>query len=110
MASEAVIKAGIERLVGTYSLWAIGLTDSPEVREMEVGNPMGWRQFDADNEQVARNVEAHFVGKGMEGDSVGRVTRAKYVYIFMGLQSRLEGGRSIQRENPAEFGRGEGAG
>lgn len=109
MASETAIKAGIDRLVATYSLWAIGLTDNPDQREVEIGNPMGWRQFDADNEQVARNIEAHFVGKGMEGDTVGRVTRAKYVYIFMGLQSHLEGRRSIQRENPAEFGRGEGA-
>ena len=99
MASEAVIKAGIERLVGTYSLWAIGLTDSPDVREMEVGNPMGWRLFDADNERVAKNVESHFVGKGMEGDTVGRFTRAKYVYIFKGLQARLEDKGPVRQAN-----------
>lgn len=97
MASEAMIKAGIEKLVATYSLWAIGLTDDPDQRESEMGNPMGWRQFDADSEAAARNVEAHFLGKGMEGDAVGRVARAKYVYINMGLRDRLEGSRSIRR-------------
>ena len=107
MASETTIKAGIERLVGTYSLWAIGLTDDPERREAEIGNPMGWRQFDADTEQVAKNVESHFVGKGMEGDTGGRVTRAKYVYIFIGLRAQREGDQGNHQENPREFGRRE---
>lgn len=99
MASEAAIKAGIERLVGTYSLWAIGLTDSPDQREIEVGSPMGWRIFDADSEQVAKNVGEHFVGKGMEGDNLGRYARARYIYIFMGLQSRQEERGFIRQEN-----------
>ena len=88
MASETTITAGIDRLVGTYSLWGIGLTANPDQREVEIGNPMGWRLFEADTEQVAKNVEAHFVGKGMVGDNLGRNSGAKHVYIFMGLQAR----------------------
>lgn len=99
MASETAIKAGIDRLVATYSLWAIGLTNNPDQRETEIGNPMGWRQFDADNEQVARNVEAHFVGKGMQGDTGSRDYSAKHVYIFMGLQARLEGAKSFHQQD-----------
>lgn len=98
MASATAIKAGIERLVGAYSLWAIGSTDEPEQREAEIGHPMGWRLFDADNEMVARSVEAHFVDKGMEGDNIGRIFRAKYVYIFMALQARLEGSASVSQQ------------
>jgi hypothetical protein len=67
---------------------------------------MGFRLFDADNETVAKAVEAHFVGKGMNGDNDGRVTRARYVYIFMALQARLEDKRPIRQENNREFGRG----
>ena len=99
MASETAIKTGIERSVGAYSLWAIGLTDDPESREVEVGNPMGWRVFDADTELVAKNVGAHFVRKGMEDDTAGRAARAKYVYIFIGLQAGVEGNRPNRQGN-----------
>ena len=99
MASETTIKAGIERLVTTYSLWAIGLTDDPDRRVVEIGSPMGWRQFDADNEQVARNVDAYFVDKGMEGDTGDGVTAAKHVYTVMVLPPRLGGDRSMHQDN-----------
>ena len=103
MASETNIKTEIQRLVGTCSLWTIGLTDNPDLREFEMGNPQGWRNFTADTETVAKNVEAHFVGKGMDGDAGSRTGRAKCVYIFMSLQDRLEGSRSIQQENSWKF-------
>lgn len=82
MASEAVIKAAIERLVSKYYLWTIGVTDNPSRRRQQHGNPKTWYQWDADTEQVARNVEAYFVKKGMKGD-VGGGGRADYVYIFL---------------------------
>ena len=102
MATESTIKAGIDRLVGSYSLWGIGLTSDPDGRELELGNPNGWQIFDADSEQGAKNIETHFVDKGMASNNEGRGGRAKFVYIYMGLQGRLEGSRSINRS----YGRG----
>ncbi len=81
MASEATIKAAIENLVSNYSVWTIGVTDDPPRRKREHGNPTAWYQWDADTEQAARNVEKHFLDKGMKG-SGGGLGRADYVYIF----------------------------
>lgn len=97
MASETTIEVGIDKIVGTHSLWVIGLTDDPILRETEIRAPMGWRLFEADSVQVAENIEAHFVAKGMHLDTEGRGAGARFVYIFMGLQARLEGSRSIGR-------------
>lgn len=82
MASESAIKAAIEKIVSKYSIWTIGVTDNPDRRRGEHGNPSAWYHWDADTEQAARNVEAYFVGKGMKGD-VGGGGRADYVYIFI---------------------------
>ena len=68
MASETAIEVGIDRIVGTCSLWAIGITDDPVQRQAEMGTPMGWCLFEADSERVAENIEAHFVGRGMHLD------------------------------------------
>lgn len=81
MASESAIKSAIEARVISYSLWTIGVTDDPDRRKREHGNPSAWYQWDADSEQVARNVEAYFVEKGMKGDTGGG-GGADYVYIF----------------------------
>jgi len=71
MASESAIKAAIEAKVTHYSAWTIGVTDDPARRRREHDNPKVWYDWDADTEQVARNVEAYFVGKGMKGDTGG---------------------------------------
>ena len=81
MASETTIKAKIEAKVGTYSIWTIGVTDDPDRRRTEHGNPSMWQQWDADTEQMARNVEAYFIEKGTKGDTGGGGS-ADYVYIF----------------------------
>jgi len=81
VASESTIKSAIEAKVTTYSAWTIGVTDDPARRRREHGNPSDWYQWDADSEQVARNVEAYFVEKGMKGDTGGG-GGADYVYIF----------------------------
>jgi len=81
MASESAIKAAIEAKVTHYSAWTIGVTDDPARRRREHDNPKVWYDWDADTEQVARNVEAYFVGKGMKGDTGGGGS-ADYVYIF----------------------------
>ena len=82
MASETDIKVAIERVVGgKYSIWTIGVTDDPNRRRIEHGNPGAWIQWDADTETAARNVEKYFLDKGMKG-APGGAGRADYVYIF----------------------------
>lgn len=82
MASESAIKDAIEETVTHYSVWTIGVTDDPDRRRGEHGNPNVWYHWDADSEQVARNVEAYFIDKGMKG-ATGGGGRADYVYIFI---------------------------
>ena len=82
MASESAIRAAIEAVVSNYSVWTIGVTDSPTRRRSEHDNPSTWFHWDADTEQVARNVEAYFIAKGMKGDTGGRGS-ADYVYMFL---------------------------
>ena len=81
MASEPSIKAAIEKIVTSYGLWTIGVTDDPARRKSEHRNPSFWHQWDADTEQAARNLEKHFLDKGMKGGG-GGPGRADYVYIF----------------------------
>ena len=61
--------------------WTIGVTDDPERRKTEHNNPEYWKQWNADSETAARNVEKHFLEKGMEGGGGGG-GNADYVYIF----------------------------
>ncbi len=82
MASEASIKAEIEIIVRVYSAWTIGVTDDPQRRRREHGNPNVWHDWDADTEQAARNVEAYFLAKAMKGGG-GGLGSADYVYIFI---------------------------
>ena len=81
MASESVIKAAIEAIVTRYSIWTIGVTDDPNRCKGEYGNPSSWHHWDADSEQIARDVEAYYLDKGMKGDTGGG-GRADYVYIW----------------------------
>lgn len=82
MASESAIKSAIEAKVTHFSAWIIGVTDDPERRRREHGNPSVWYHWDADSEQVARNVEDYFLDEGMKG-APGGGGRADYVYIFI---------------------------
>ena len=82
MASESAIKAAIEKIVGYYPVWTIGVTDNPTRRRSEHGNPSSWHHWDADSEVIARNVEAYFLDKGIKG-ATGGGGRADYVYIFL---------------------------
>ncbi len=86
MASVAEIKAAIEKLVKStkskkYSIWTVGVTDDPKRRKAEHENTKAWRQWNAGSETAARNVEKHFLGKGMKGGG-GGPGKADYVYIF----------------------------
>ena len=85
MATEAGIKAAIEAMVATrgtgYGVWTVGVTDNHDKRKGEHGNPPRFVAWNADTEQIARNVEAYFIAKGMKG-GVGGLGRANYAYIF----------------------------
>lgn len=86
MASVSEIKAAIEERVKStesekYSIWTVGVTDDPKRRKTEHGDPVYWKQWNADSETAARNVETHFLDKGMKG-SGGGGGKADYVYIF----------------------------
>ena len=83
MASDAIIKAQIERIVsGRYSEWGIGVTDDPTNRKAQLGNPLSWIQWNADSGDAARNIKRYFLQKGFK--SVGRAPKsANYVYILL---------------------------
>jgi hypothetical protein len=80
--AELVIISAIKKVVHYIPTWTIGVTDDPDRRRRELGNPDSWYHWDAHTEQTARDVEAHYVNKGMKGDTDGGGT-ASYVYIFI---------------------------
>jgi len=82
MATESEIKSAIERVVNQYPTWTIGVTDNPTRRKSEHDNPLVWRDWNADTETAARNIEKYFLDKGMKGGG-GGAGRADYVYIFI---------------------------
>ena len=82
MLPETAIIATIEARVNYYPAWTIGVTDDPDRRRQEHGNPSGWYQWDTNSEKVARNIEDYFLKKGMGGGSGGG-GMADYVYIFI---------------------------
>ena len=75
------IEAHVKHTGTKYSAWTIGVTDNPEERRREHGNPTTWKQWNADTEQTARKVESHFHSQGMKGGT-GGLGNADYVYIF----------------------------
>jgi len=64
-----------------YGIWTIGITNDPERRKGEHDNPKYWQHWDADSESDARDIEKHFLDKGMKGDTGGGMN-PDYVYIF----------------------------
>ena len=83
---ELEIKRAIERRVMSteskkYSIWTIGITDDPDRRKTEHGNPEYWMQWRTDTETITRHVEKYFLDKGMKG-APGGGEHPNYVYIF----------------------------
>lgn len=64
-----------------YSIWTIGITEDPEQRKEQHGNPKYWMNWKADSETIARDVEKYFIDKGMKGGTGGG-DRPTFVYIF----------------------------
>jgi len=81
MASEAEIISAIESIVLHYPSWTIGITEDPERRKRQHGNPARWHQWYAVLETSARNIEKYFLAKGMKGE-VGGGLSPTWVYIF----------------------------
>jgi len=80
--TEQEIKAAIEGYIkGRYSQWTIGITDYPNRRRTEHGDPKYWHHWNASTEQAARRIEAYFFKKGCKGAGGGGVS-PNYVYIF----------------------------
>jgi hypothetical protein len=85
--NESEIMQAIKQKVGTteYKIWTIGITDNPERRksqhDTEGKNTTHWKDWKADNESIARNVEKYFLDKGMKG-STGGGEHPTYVYVF----------------------------
>ena len=70
---------------GQYEGWTIGVTDNPDRRraehEAEDERTSRWRDWDAETEDDARDIEQYFIDKGMQGGTGGR-GRADIVYVF----------------------------
>lgn len=80
---EADIKKAIEKIVGDrrINVWTVGVTDNVDLRREAHGRPTIWHYWHAENEKVAKNVEAHFKSKGMKGYTGSTGENAHNVYI-----------------------------
>lgn len=90
MASKASIVSAISsKISGTkFSIWRIGITENgakrkTEWRDKEKQNVDHWSCWQADSATDAKDIEAHFIAKGMKGGTGGDLSGAtRYVYVF----------------------------
>jgi len=68
-----------------YTSWTIGITNDNKRRKEEHkndGKSLGfWKDWKANSEQIARNVEKYFLEKGMKGGGGGG-DNPTFVYVF----------------------------
>ena len=83
MASDDVVKIIEHNLLHLhpYGSWTIGRTTDPVRRERELDFPGFWRFWDAEDPNAAKQVEEHFLGRGMRKDDQEE-DRATVVYLF----------------------------
>ncbi len=78
------IEKRVLRIKNDYTLWTIGITDTPKSRKdqhYDNGKDVSdWADWSIHSESDARALERHFLDKGMRGDAEGG--SVKYVYIF----------------------------
>jgi hypothetical protein len=78
------IEKRVLRKKNDYTLWTIGITDTPKSRKdqhIDNGKDVSeWADWSIHSESDAREIEEHFLDKGMRGDTEGG--SVKYVYIF----------------------------
>lgn len=82
------IKKAIPKFMEKHSVWFVdetnwyvGITNDPVVRKRGHGSPNIFKSWLADSVEAAREIEKHFLSKGLKGD-VGGGTIPKHVYIF----------------------------
>jgi hypothetical protein len=81
------IIAAIDSKVGSTKcgIWTIGVTDDPDTRKNqhanEGNNVTYWSEWKTDTEKEGREIEKHFLDKGMKGGP-GGPGNASYVYVF----------------------------
>jgi hypothetical protein len=83
------LKSAIEKQIGSTpcKLWTIGTTDDylrrREQLEAQRSDCRCWEDWEADNATIAKSIEEHFLGKGMQNDTNGsKRDRSKYIYLF----------------------------
>jgi len=62
-----------------YNAWCLGITDRPMEREFELRHPKNWHVWEADTQEIAKEIEELFVQKGCKcvyGDS------GRFIYMF----------------------------
>jgi len=68
-----------------YTIWTVGVTDTPKTRkdqhDSEGKKVKHWKDWSTDSEKDGRDIEEYFLDKGMKGDTGGGGS-ASYVYIF----------------------------
>ncbi len=64
-----------------YSAWTIGITDNPDERREDHGNPLYWCIWNANTSEGARAIKSYFISKGMKRGP-GRIRIANYVYLL----------------------------
>ena len=72
----------IERIINDNKVWTVGITDDPDLRKDEYGNPKHWYQWRADCKEISRKVEEYFIYKSMKG-VLGGGKNPNYVYVFL---------------------------
>ena len=77
--------AAIHSRYTSPSLWTIGITTNPARRkeEHERDGNVNWYVWEADSLSVARDVEKHFLDKGMKGGEGGDIDDRKTVYVYI---------------------------
>jgi len=84
---QSEIMAAIEQKVGNtkYDIWTVGITDDPQRRRTEHDgkgdNTKYWKDWGADTETIAKDVEKYFLAKGMNGGPGGS-EHPSHVYVF----------------------------
>jgi hypothetical protein len=81
MSSVSQIISEIKKVAIYYPSWRIGITNDPNRRKQEHGDPMRWYQWYAVTETSARNVEKYFLDKYMKRVGGGGIS-PNHVYIF----------------------------
>lgn len=67
---------------GNYQIWTIGITDKPEERRKERGNPREWHVFEASSEEIAKDIVELFIQKGCKR-VVGKQYNGHYIFIYL---------------------------